>query len=342
MAESEEHHIKPGRKWEIALFQPEDAPGIARLFRKVYGDGYPMKTFTHPERLIAENAARRTISVVARTPEGKVVGHAALYTSAPFEGLFELGAEVVDPDCRGGVLGFRLVEHGLSVVARQFEIEAVFGESVCNHIITQKFAARLKSEPCALEVDLMPAEAYTQEASAAGRVATLLTFSIFASKPQTIPVPVVYEELLQLAYRGLGHENRFVPATADLPAGTKTRVAVEVFDYAGVARFAVHEAGADFASVFDEQEQAARHRRPVVHQVWLKLSWPWVGRVVELLRSRGYFVGGVLPRWFDVDGLLMQKVFGLPHWDGIHLFTDKAVRILEMVKADWEEVQGRS
>jgi len=342
MTESEELLSKPEQKWEIALFQPEDAPGVACLFRKVYGDSYPMKTFTHPERLIADNAARRTISLVARTPGGKIVGHAALYPSAPFEGLFELGAEVVDPDCRGGVLGFRLVEHGLNVVARQFEIDAVFGESVCNHIITQKFATRLKSEPCALEVDLMPAEAYTQEASASGRVATLLTFSIFANKPQTIHVPGVYEELLQLVYRSLGHENRFVPATGDLPAGTKTHVAVEVFDYAGVARFGVHEAGAEFASVFDEQEQAARDQGTIVHQVWLKLSWPWVGRVVELLRSRGYFVGGVLPRWFDVDGLLMQKVFGPPHWDGIHLFADKAVRILELVKADWEEARSRS
>ena len=276
MSEAEKNPIKPERKWEIALFQPEDAPGVARLFHKVYGDGYPMKTFTDPERLIAENTARRTISVVARAPGGKIVGHAALYTGAPFEGLFELGAEVVDPDCRGGVLGFRLVEHGLNVVARQFEIDAVFGESVCNHIITQKFAARLKSEPCALEVDLMPAEAYTQEASASGRVATLLTFNLFASKPQTIPVPGVYEELLQLVYRSLGHENRFVPATGDLPAGTKTRMAAQIFDYAGVARFAVHEAGVEFASVFDEQEQAARRKGTIVHQMWLRLSWPWV------------------------------------------------------------------
>ncbi len=97
MAESEEHLIKPGRKWEIALFQPEDAPGIACLFRKVYGDGYPMKTFTDPERLIAENAARRTISVVARTPEGKVVGHAALYPSAPSRGSSNWGRRLSTP-----------------------------------------------------------------------------------------------------------------------------------------------------------------------------------------------------------------------------------------------------
>ncbi len=342
MTESEKNLSKPERKWEIALFRPEDAPEVVRLFHKVYGDKYPMKTFTDPERLIAENAARRTISVVARSPEGKIVGHTALYASAPFEELFELGAELVDPDCRGGVLGFRLVEHGHNVVARQFGIEAIFGESVCNHVITQKFAARLKSEPCALEVDLMPAETYSKEASASGRVATLLSFTIIASRPQTIHVPGAYEELVQLVYSGIGQENRFVPATGDLPAGTNTRVAVEIFDYAGVARFAVHEAGAEFASVFDEQEQAARDRGTIVHQVWLKLSWPWVGRVAALLRARGYFIGGVLPRWFDVDGLLMQKVFGLPHWDGIHLFADKAVRILEVVKADWEEVQDRS
>ena len=135
----------------------------------------------------------------------------------------------------------------------------------------------------------MPAEAYTQEASASGRVATLLTFNIFANRSQTIPVPGVYIELIQLIYRGFGHEKRFVPATADFPPGTKTRMAAQIFDYAGVARFAVHEAGAEFASVFDEQEQAARQKGTIVHQMWLRLSWPWLlnwGMAARSLPSR--------------------------------------------------------
>ncbi|MHC1729509.1 MAG: hypothetical protein AB9866_26480 [Syntrophobacteraceae bacterium] len=58
-----------------------------------------------------------------------------------------------------------------------------------------------------------------------------------------------------------------------------------------------------------------------------------------MLRSRGYFTGGVLPRWFDVDGLLMQKVTGTPDWEGIHVFGERAGKILAMVQADWAETR---
>lgn len=334
--------IEPNQQWELDLFRPEDAPGVARLFHLVYGDGYPVKTFTDPQRLIEENAAHRTISSVARTSKGDIVGHCALVQSAPFQDLFEISSGLVSPDYRGGMLGFKLMEHLVTKVTPQFGLESVFGEPVCNHITFQKIGAEMEFVVSALEVDLMPAEAYTREESAAGRVATLLYFKIITPKPQTIYVPSPYADMVRFIYDGLSHECRLVPSAEALPAGKETRVDVQIFDFAQVARFAVHEAGADFASIFDQEEKAARQQGTIVHQVWLKLSWPWVGQAVKMLRSRGYFIGGALPRWFDVDGLLMQKVFGAPHWDGIKIFGERASRILEMVKADWADAQNRS
>jgi hypothetical protein len=101
---------------------------------------------------------------------------------------------------------------------------------------------------------------------------------------------------------------------------------------------AVHAAGADFESTFDEQEKTIREKGVVVIQVWLKLSWHWVGQAVDVLRKRSYFLGGILPRWFDVDGMLMQKIIGEPNWEGIQLYSDRAKKILEMVKGDWSKV----
>jgi hypothetical protein len=62
-----------------------------------------------------------------------------------------------------------------------------------------------------------------------------------------------------------------------------------------------------------------------------------VGQAVDVLRKRGYFLGGILPRWFDVDGMLMQKITGRPNWEGIQLFSDRAKKILELIKKDWEK-----
>jgi hypothetical protein len=327
--------IKSGQNWEVDYFRPEDAAGVARLFRTVYGDDYPVKTFTDTEKLVEENAAKRTISSVARTEKGDIIGHNALFRSAPFDLIYELGAGLVLPEYRGGSAGFGVVEHSCKVVPRKFGIEAIFGEPVCNHVRMQKICERLDYVTCAVEVDLMPAEVYSKEMSASGRVAALLAFSVFKPKEQDVYLPAVYEENLRFIYGALDYGFRLMPSSEEVPDTVKTKIEPSIFDFAQVARYAVHEAGVDLAEAMAREEKAAEQRGVIVHQAWLKLSWPWVGRAVELLRSRGYFFGGALPRWFDVDGLLMQKILGKPNWDEIQIYSDRARSILEMAKADW-------
>jgi hypothetical protein len=81
-------------------------------------------------------------------------------------------------------------------------------------------------------------------------------------------------------------------------------------------------------------------RRPAVIQVFFPLTWPWAGAAADILRRQGYFLGGALPRWFDDDGLLMQKMLIDPDFDGIHLFRKQAKKILDLVKQDWLSVRS--
>ena len=60
----------------------------------------------------------------------------------------------------------------------------------------------------------------------------------------------------------------------------------------------------------------------------------------DLLRNRRYFLGGLLPRWFDEDGMLLQKISGRPNWDDIRLHTDAARRILADIGADFRGRAG--
>jgi hypothetical protein len=52
-------------------------------------------------------------------------------------------------------------------------------------------------------------------------------------------------------------------------------------------------------------------------------------------------LGGVLPQWFDDDGLLMQKLLFNPDFESIQLYSDRALRIRELVKADWQRSCGK-
>ncbi len=334
--------IEPGQTYVFDFFRPEDAEGVSQLFKTVYGDGYPIKTFIEPKLLIEENAAGRTISSVARTPKGDIVGHAALFHSAPYERVCESGAGLVHPSYRGGKgIYTTLGLHAVEAAAKKYEIEQVFGEPVCNHIFAQKGTAKAGWITQAIEVDLMPAEAYDKEKSASGRVTALLDFRTLKPKPHAVHLPAVYEKSMRFIYSGLDDDRDFILSQDEWPSSIRTEIRTQVFDFAQVARLAVHEAGADFESALDDREKTVKEKAGVVIQVWLKLSWPWIGRAVDVLRRRGYFLGGILPRWFDVDGMLMQKVIGPPNWEGIQLHFERAKKILQMAKEDWQSVCAR-
>lgn len=335
----QENTVEPGQSWEIDLFRARDAQGIVQLFHTVYGSDYPVKTFMDADLLREENAAGKTISSVARTSKGDIVGHVALFRSAPFEHLFEVLAGLVLPAYRSGAIMSKLMTHSQDVAAEKFGVEVIFGEPVCNHVHLQKITLNQGWVTCALEVDLMPAAAYAEEKSASGRVSTLVGFKFRKPSHRKVYVPDAYREMLHFIYKDLGDEREFAPSVAELPSSPPTRIEAQIFDFAQVARLTLHEAGQDLDKALETSEKAALDKGVIVFQVWVKLSWPWIDQIVQRLRSRGYFAGGALPRWFDEDGFLMQKILARPNWEGIQIYSDRARKILEMIRADWERTQ---
>lgn len=226
--------------------------------------------------------------------------------------------------------------HGLELAATLAGVDVVFGEPVCNHLFSQKMMAKMGFVTRALEVDLMLASTYTNDASATGRVAAFLDFKTYRPKPHTVYLPGSYAEVLRFFYDDLYDERGFCVSVDAIPATAATDMRFEVFDFVGVARIAVHVAGADFSKQMDLLEKKLHEKGVVAIQVCLDLSCPWLGAATEILRNRGFFLGGVLPRWFDTDGLLMQKIRKVPDWKGIGVYTDRAAKILEKVRTDWE------
>ncbi|HEY3276156.1 MAG TPA: hypothetical protein VGJ94_06015 [Syntrophorhabdaceae bacterium] len=328
--------IEAGQKFEVDAFRPEDAAGVARLFREVYGDAYPMKLVYDPLRLRDACERGDNISLVARTERGDVVGHEAFYRSAPSPRAYELGQGLVLSSYRGLAILGNLQEYAFEVMAPSMDLDVVFGEGVCNHIFMQKALTASRTVPMALEIDLMPVEAYEKEGSAGGRVAALLIFRTYHPRPQTIYMPGRYQDALTFVYEALDDERTLLQSPNEAnPPGLPTTITTRVFDFARVARMAVHEGGEDFPGAFEVEERKALARGTMVVQVWLKLSWPWIGAIVEHLKTKGYFFGGALAQWFGGDGLLMQKVFATPSWEGILLHSDRAKKIMEYAREDW-------
>jgi hypothetical protein len=132
----------------------------------------------------------------------------------------------------------------------------------------------------------------------------------------------------------LDDERTLEPSREPLPADVASRGTSQTFELARVSRMMGTEMGRDFERWLGALEKEMLNRATRVIQAWLNLACPWVGHAVSVLRGQGYFLGGVLPRRLDDDAILMQKVIGAPERAGIHLFSDRARRILELVRTD--------
>jgi len=328
--------------FRVEPFQPADAEEVSHLFIEVYGSAYPIKMVYDPGQLVAAFESHQYFPFVVRSASKQIIGYGAMYRSAPYEGIYEFGQGIVSPDFRGAGIGRLMFEFVGDYTPTLPGSEMLFGEPVCNHMHTQKTSAMIKTIETAIEIDLMPGEIYKKDRTVSGRVAVLDMFRTFIPKPHSVYIPGVYENIIRYIYGGFDDSRTLVASTGKPPSNLSTEMSVQVFEFARVARVAVTMAGPDFEHVFNQEEHILLNRKILVIQVWLNASWPWIGEVVEILRNRGYFFGGVFPRWFDMDGLFMQKVRGQPNWEEIHLYSDRAEKILGFVSGDWKDLGRRS
>lgn len=324
------------RSFEVGLFRSGDAEGVARLFRSVHGDDYPIKIFYDPQKLTRANEQGDYYSIVARSKSGEIIGIHNLFRSAPSRDVYEWGVGLVLKEWRSMGVSAAIVPHMLEKVIPKLGIHTIFGEPVTIHVQMQKRGLEYGFESTALEVGLMPGEAYSGEGVTAERVSTLLFFLCYRNIPQAVYLPAPYDEALRFMYGNLSSGRSFHEAGEPIPRRTVSESNMDVFDFAKVARIAFLETGSDFAEHMSELESEAEEKGAIVIQVWLKLTSPWVGEVVKILREKGFFLGGVLPQWFDDDGLLMQKLLFLPDFESIQLYSDRASRIRDLVRSDWE------
>ncbi len=145
------------KEFSIRLIRPSEVYDVSKLFYRAYGYSYGIDTIYYPEKMAQRIADGTVISVVTVTPEGRVVGHAALVRDDAESRAAEAAMAVVEPGFRGqgcqSVMITKLVDE-----ARAVGLAGIFSKAVTNHIYAQKAGQKAGFKRCAVVAGLIPAD----------------------------------------------------------------------------------------------------------------------------------------------------------------------------------------
>jgi|GEM_PF-1180507 len=144
---------------EIAVhgMRAVDADGVAALMRDVYGNTYPKKYVYDPALLREKNTAGEITTVVATTPEGAVIGYAALSAYYGYPDIGLIGSLAVSPACRGRGLAGLLTRY-LTGNRRGWRFHAITAGTFTAHPYSQRAMLREGFSPSAILLGSQPRE----------------------------------------------------------------------------------------------------------------------------------------------------------------------------------------
>lgn len=337
--QAENYQIQPGQKVTVGPFEPRDALGVTRCYYQVYGGSFPLDHVYLPDELIrrsqsAHQPGNEQHMFVARAESGDIVGLGGIFRSAPGGGILEVGQLMVLKSYRMTRVAVELCRFAIETLAPSLGLNAVYSESLCNHVMSQKLATFFGLEDHSLELDVLPPEAFESEQQVGGRVALLQQFRVYQDIPHTVYLPPAYGEILQELYDGQPWQRTFAEPAAQPPLPETSQVHFSKIPDVGFYRFGIETVGRDIDTVLAGIEQESTTFR--TRQAQVNLADPAAAQVVDALFARGYRFGGLLPLWFNRDALFLQQIDGAPHWDGVHVKTPRAHRILDLIRKDWE------
>ncbi len=317
---------------------------VGGVFRSVYGDDFPVKDVYDPDTLLREIGAGRVKAFLAFDRHGQPAGYVSLFKNAPNPRLWEAGNMVVDP-------AYKLTSLS-SLLAKQYfhpelldsaDCDGIFGEAVCHHYASQVGSVKSGMRDCAIELDQMSGASFKEHQEiATRRVSCVFNFLEISAPTEAVYLPEEYCGVVRDLAQAL-QPRTFLPADAPLPVTGSTLKQDTYYAAAQTWKVSVREIGADWQTFLDELVTEAAAKRVISLQVTLNTALPYLGAAVGSLRERGFFLGGLLPRWFGSDGLMLQKVFGAEtDYAQLKLYSKTAKNLLAFIRADQEAVGRES
>lgn len=335
---------KENPQFRIVPVDSANAHHVGTVFRSIYGEGFPVKDVYQPDVLVREIESGRLLSGLALDEAGIPAGYISMFKVAPNPLLWEAGNVVVAPAYGQTDVSSHLVRYCFGMITdRRVEADGVFSEAVCCHYFSQLHTSKLGMVDCGIELDQLDGASFRDGKSNKAqteRVSCVLNFLEVTTPSQPEYVPDLYDEIIRRLAAPL-KPRVFLKSTGGLPVEGVTGKTEAYYASARTWKVGISTVGADWAEVVREILGEAQKREVVSLQVTINTACPHIDSAVAALRENGFFFGGLVPRWFGTDGLLMQKLFGSrTDYDETKLYSSTAKELLAFIRSDREAVSG--
>jgi len=324
-------------KYIIERLKPEDAAGVSRCMYRTYGKNYPSREVYEPKRIKQLNASGDMISVVAKLPGGKVVGHYCIILENIESKLGELGQAVVDPKHRNRGL-MKKMRVLLEEIAQKKGLIGLYSAPITNHIFSQKVNFNFGSRECCIDlgyvpqtitfIDILGEESLTQRE-------TIIVFFkyLVPDKPHKVYLPAGHSRIIKRIYKNL-KTNRIFSRKKSVHINENTKFQYRITPKWACSWIGIFNYGRDFPDVFKNLVKEILSKKVETIHIDLPLDNPLTPQYYKVLEDAGFFFIGIIPNFLrSADAVRFQYIMSRKiDFSKINVYSKFAKELLDYIK----------
>lgn len=325
--------------FDIAPLQPTDIRPLIDCVRRCYGESYPNPVMYDSSQLKEIIDAKLMHSVIAKLPNGKIIGHCALTFDGTQNTSPEAGKMMVDPNYRGHQIAEKMAQKRVEI-AQSLKLPGFWTECVTNHPYSQHEMIAFNAKETGLFIGDMPSTIAMKglENHPDTRMSLLAFYLSIKDRPHTIYLPQNHTAHTQVLAQDLNLERKIM--VSNQPGKGQTIINTVVNSGIQTANIFLEFIGNDFPQAVESELQNIRTLNLASIYLDLPIEQEAASMAFEDLEKHGFFWGSWMPNYFNKgDVVRLQKINQAVNVDEIVCARPQGDNIKNYVVSEWRRTQ---